>query len=165
MTTPRTIKASEVRKGMRVSISTVSHDVTTTVAGQVCQATHSANTAVVFEDGTSRILSSFDPVDLLDEPEPEWVEGAWYWCEFNGRHRRPMYRTDKDWAAFEGSTGMRYEDDEITVLGRVLIVDWPGDEYASKLVETYGAGLTWDDFECSPLQKVADAIRTQGGVR
>ena len=52
---------------------------------------------------------------------------------------------------------------DFTVLGRVLIVDWPGDDVARDLVNWPGGSVALRNVD-KAADKVADAIRTQGGA-
>lgn len=161
----RTVKASEVAKGTRVGAESTEHNVTVRIEGEVCESRtiNNGQVALTFEDGTQRFYAGDHPVTVLAEPEPEWVEGAWYWVELQEK-RTLMRRVDRGWSALADTERAFHEDDWITVLGRVLIVDWPGDDVARTL-------LKWPDGT-APLRhldkaivKVADAIRTQGGAR
>ena len=167
MSTPRTIKASEVVKGMRVRVELTTPDLRTLVEGRVEHVTPGATVWLTFPDDETFEYDNHHPVTVLAEPEPEWVEGAWYWITYAGRPR-PMKRiAGGQWSHYQNDdwSGYHDSDEALEVHGRVLVVDWPGDDYASTLEGTYRPDVTWDDFECSTLLKVADAIRTQGGVR
>ena len=160
----RTIKASEVRKGMRVRAESTEHNVTVRVEGEVCEARtiNNEQVALTFEDGTQRFYAGDHPVTVLAEPEPEWVEGAWYRFTTGGE-RRYLGRVEN--GELVEPDGTEYSAAYVTVLGRVLIVDWPGDDLARDILEGYSDSR--DDFTIPANQmavKVADAIRTQGGA-
>lgn len=154
----RTIKASEVRKGMRVRVEASNGDATITTEGVVTKATGTYVAALFFGDYGIN-LNPDHPVTVLAEPEPEWVEGAWYWLDVGG-HKRPGRRVKGGWSSWaDGPTHGLSDDDDLTVLGRVLIVDWPGDDVARDVCATWQASSHRE-----VLRNVADAIRTQGGA-
>lgn len=162
----RTIKASEVRKGMRVVVVREFSDAKVTTEGVACS-DYGTGPLFPLTIGDQPVnVGPNHPVTVLAEPEPEWVEGAWYALDVGG-HRRPGRRVKGGWSSWaDGPTHGLSDDDELTVLGRVLIVDWPGDDVAREL-ETNGGHH--NGIGLGPINKVcravADAIRTQGGVR
>lgn len=160
----RTVKASEVRKGMRVRVEHDRGGATQTLEG-VVDDSRSSN----FGDGwyirVGNLLhanvSPDHPVTVLAEPEPEWVEGAWYRFSAGG-DRQYLGRVEN--GGMVEPDGTDYGSEYITVLGRVLIVDWPGDDVARAIERTYTPGNNWIATENTAAQIIADAIRTQGGA-
>lgn len=178
MSTPRTIKASEVRKGMRVRVEeSLGEGTTQTTEGSVVSdASPTAHPEFVDLglDGVTIGLDPDYPVTVLADPEPEWVEGAWYHIESNGLQTYMCRVADgwTDWLSGKSATWSDDPDEHIAVLGRVLIVDWPGDDVVRELdaindanrsdaLSHYGGSAMQNTI----LRSVADAIRTQGGVR
>lgn len=172
--TPRTIKASEVRKGMRVRVerehpkSGPRLAYTVTFEGVVSEATDTRFTIV--GDGPNDYTFWADEtyptiVTVLAEPEPALVEGAWYWVEIYGP-ARPMYRTAGGWSISpDDKQWWRDGDgDRTTVLGRFVAVDYPGDEDATAIVETHSGNFHWLDAPDRAAQALANAIVAQGGV-
>lgn len=174
MSTPRQIKASEVRKGMRVRVERNHPEIgprlahTVVFEGVVSDAT--AQRFTIFKGSVNDYTFWNDSkvpttITVLADPEPEWVEGAWYWVELQEK-RTLMRRVGRGWSALADTEYAFYSDNNVTVLGRVLIVDWPGDDMAQDLVEAFSGNR--DDFAFPANRmavKIADAIRNQGGVR
>lgn len=173
----RTIKASEVVKGMRVEVVREYPGAKVTIEGvSRCDYGTGPTFPLTIGDQTVNVAPDH-PVTVLAEPEPEWVEGAWHWVKFahDPKRVRPLRRLQGGWTYLTGESGRAFADEvdvDVTVLGRVLIVDWPGDDVARELDEindgnrsmslsNYGRTTTHDTI----LGNVADAIRTQGGVR
>ena len=160
MTTPRQIKASEVVKGMRVRIEQrFGHpgpdETSEAYEGRVVSC---MDARIEFPNGTAVFAGYDHPVTVLADPEPEWVEGAWYRCRVNmtGDGVKLMRRGVGGWTSFEAGP-WTYQDAAVTVLGRVLVVDWPGDDLAARLTSRPSPDTV--------TRLLADAIHTQGGVQ
>jgi hypothetical protein len=165
MSTPRQIKASDTQTGMRVRVSHTYNDVTTTREGEVTRFVSSANVVIGFADGSSMTYPLDHPVTVLADPEPKWVEGAWYWGRPGQASARALRRVHDGFTPLVDG-GSHFTTENVTVLGRVLVVDWPGDDVARDLESNGGQH---NGIGLGPIKKVcravADAIRTQGGVR
>lgn len=163
----RTIKASEVRKGMRVRVERERGKAIVTVEGP---ADHDFSLGAwpIAIDSQPVNVDPDHPVTVLAEPEPEWVEGAWYWVEANvngSRDMTPMRRVDGGWSRWVDLDSTFFFDGDVTVLGRVLIVDWPGDAVAEGACRAWPEGQATHGLLAHIVKNAADAIRTQGGTR
>ena len=166
----RTIKASEVREGLTIEAEQKYDNGDRECIAGIVTDVFIGRSAVINTENSVISLPLDHPVTVLAEPEPEWVEGAWYRTR-SGSDKADSIRLRVEGGWCERGTqpaSLIWRDDEeaVTVLGRVLIVDWPGDDVARDIVEAYSDNRD-DPFTLPANQmavKVADAIRTQGGA-